>query len=135
MTLRATIESDVSNVLLVTDEFAEVVTYYPVNGPQRSVRAIVEEMGATVDQTHGLASVETILVTVSRDRTATNDDGATVGGIDTPQLGDGLKRAGDGPDKLYAWSGDKSDVDDYAWQLTFTRNVIIKHGGSWQPSR
>ena len=134
MTLRAQITSDVHNVLLEADDFAETVTYYPAGGgASRSVVAIVEELGSIVDENTGIASRENISVTVSRDVDAVADDGTTLNGIDDPKLGDGLVRSGDDASKGYSYTGDKENVDDAAWQLIFTRHVIIRHGGNHQP--
>lgn len=133
MTLRTQIANDLTDVLLVTDDFAEAVTYSPADGgATRTVYAIVEEIGSLVDGDHGLSATETIQVTVSRDADATDSDGNTKNGIDNPQLGDAIRRPGDSADKCYSWTGEKSDVDDAAWQLTFVRHVMLKHGGSFQ---
>lgn len=134
MTLRELIASDVTDVLMVADDFAEVITYYPAGGGSaRSVYAIVEEAGTIRDDDHGLSSTETIHVTVSRDADDTATDGTQVNGIDDPQLGDSIRRANDLPDKQYSYTGDKNDVDDYSWSLVFVRQVMLKHGGKWQP--
>jgi len=134
MTLREQIESDVANVLMEGNDFAEAVTYYPAGGgASRTVYAIVEEVGTMASDDSGLAGTETIHVTVSRDADATDADGNVKNGIDDPQLGDGLRRPGDAADKGYSYTGEKSDVDDYAWSLIFVRHVILKHGGKFQP--
>ena len=41
MTLRDAITSDASVVFTSTDDFAEVVTYYPSSGGSRSIKAVV----------------------------------------------------------------------------------------------
>lgn len=134
MTLRTQIESDVAEVFLVADDFAETVTYHPAGGGgSRSVVAVVEEIGAMPDANTGLTSQETIHVVCSREPALENSDGDAINGIDNPQLGDGLRRANDPDDKMYAWTGEKLDVDDYCWTLVYTRNIVIKHGGNFQP--
>lgn len=133
MTLRELIASDVANVLLEGDDFAEGITYYAAGGgPPRTVYAIVEEVSTLRDDETGLAATETIHVTVARDADAEDDEGNVKNGIDNPQLGDSIVRPGDAADKGYSYTGDKSDVDDAAWSLVFVRHVILKHGGSFQ---
>lgn len=136
MTLRTLMESDVAEVFLQGDDFAEACTYCPAGGgANRTVYAVVEERGAYQSDETGLANTEILAVMVSRDPDTTNADGTALGGIDDPQLGDGLRRASDQADKFYAYSGEKEDVDDYAWTLIFTRDVIVRHGGSYQAKR
>ena len=131
MTLRTQIESDVSNVLMEADDFAETITYCPANGgSDREIVAIVEEVGTFPNDESGIRSVEVLHVTVSRNRDDEATDGTAIGGIDDPQLGDGLRRENDPSHKFYAYSGEKSDVDDYCWMLTFTREFVVRHGGN-----
>lgn len=126
MTLRAQITADVAKVFLNTQEFAETCRYYQKCGNKRNVVAVVDELGSFVEDQIGKKSEEFIDVFVSRDGTA---------GIDEPQLGDALHRLEvdeDTPDKGYAYTGEKSDVDENAWTLRFKRKIPYKTGGNRQ---
>ena len=121
MSLREQIAADVEAVFLITDDFAETCTYTPKDGAARSVVAVVDEDGQDDDQGNGLWRVEILNVWVSRDPDT---------GIATPQLGDGIVREDDDADKGYAFSGIKSDADQFAWTLQFTRKTPLERGGN-----
>jgi len=127
VTLREQIAEDVSSVHINTDEFAETLVYRPDGGTPRTVAGVVDEEGDFPDLQTGRNSVEIIDVFVSRDSTT---------GIDAPRFGDAISRTSDGTGvdaKWYSYSGQKMDVDEFAWTLRFTRAVPSKHGGL--PSR
>ncbi len=136
MTLKELIESDVADVFMNTDDFAEDVTYYPAGGgASRTVSAIVDEDGTFQTDDTGLARTEVIHVTVSRNRNDETTDGVAVGGIDNPQIGDCIRRENDPDDKGYSFSGDKEDVDEFCWVLIYKRSFTVQHGGVRQPHR
>ena len=120
MTLKAQIEADVDAVFLQTDDHAETCTYFPNGGNSRSIVAVVDEDSTDTDEGMDMWRVERLQVFVSRDA----DDG-----ISDPQLGDGIRREDDTDDKVYSYAGIRSEADQFAWTLDFTRKVPLERGG------
>lgn len=89
MTFAADILTDL-DTLLDTDEFAESITYYPTGGEARSITVTVSRQDQRQDdQAHHRLQRESLFV-LARDHATT--------GIDTPQLGDAVRLAGDESD-------------------------------------
>ena len=102
------------------DEYhAETGTYFPKTGGSREITVWLDEDGNLPDAITGLVSREWCVFEVKRHATE---------GIDNPQPGDGFRRAGDAEDKLYAFTGEKSDITPYRWRLRFERNVPFSIG-------
>lgn len=53
MTLRESIRSDVLGVFLQTDEFAELISYFPRAGGEKSIRAIVDREPVAIYEADG----------------------------------------------------------------------------------
>jgi hypothetical protein len=130
-TLNEDITADTESTVL--DEltgFAESVTYVPKNGPQRTVVMLVERPDENFSEGQpGLVSVERAFCLCLRD-----SNNATKGGVDKPQIGDGimLPVASDPKQQLWAWTGEASEVLHGSWVLHFSRDVIFRQGGSEQ---
>lgn len=113
-----------STVFLNTDDFAEAVTYLPKSGSSRTVTAIIEDVTRLRDLNGGIVNTEEIEVFVGRDASADE------GGVDSPQIGDGLMRsaANDPTQKVYSFIGDITDIEPDGWTLLFRRDVIRRQG-------
>jgi len=121
LSLSELVASDVSDVFLNANDFAETVTYTPTGGSARTILAVVilGQSGLKQDQTH-FTSDSTISVYVSNDATT---------GIDNPQLKDTITWGG----VLYSFSS-ISGQDVGGWQLMFVRHDI-KAGGAMSQHR
>lgn len=126
MTLREQIADDVTAVFLNVDDFAEVVSFVPGNGVARDVTVVIDARRDFRETETGLAQVEVLEVLCARD--ASNE---TTGGIDSPQIGDAIRRSAtyDSDQRLFAFTGVATDVSDSSWRLEFARDVMFRHGG------
>jgi hypothetical protein len=104
---------------ILDEHHGETAVYFPKSGGTRDVTVWLDEEGRIPDEMTGLVSREWCIFEVKRNSTA---------GIDDPRPGDGLRRAGDPDDKMYAFVGDKSDVTPHRWRLRFERNVPYSFG-------
>jgi hypothetical protein len=101
-------------------------TYLPKAGPAREVLAVVNEDGIFIDpQAGGIAEHGTLAAFVLRDA-----EHETLGGIDTPQIGDGLRLGRDPEDKIYAFTGERTRVERHSWTLIFSRTLPYERGGN-----
>jgi hypothetical protein len=126
MTLRAQITSDVADVFLNNEDFAETLYYKPKDGDQRTLTCVVDEDDDYQDTETGIMHKRVLSVFASRSATT---------GIDSPQLGDRISRAidGTGDDAVwYAFAGNVTDIDENAWTVKFQRETPYKIGGNRQ---
>jgi hypothetical protein len=100
----------------------EACTFIPKEGGQRTVTAIVEQSGQFTDAARSVQSGESLNVLVMRDPAH-----ADYGGIDAPELGDGMKR--EGGEDVFSYQGRKQEVSTTAWVLEFARNLPYELGG------
>lgn len=111
--------------VLSLDRFAEEATYFPGNGPSRTVRVVVQPVaGQLVDRDHERVTEEQIDVLVSREASV-ELDGETIGGIDTPRQADRLVRATD--ERPYFFETVQKETA-YDWILRFSRQRIHQTG-------
>lgn len=119
MTLKSLMAADIDDVFLNTDEHAEEVLFTPVNGPQRSITAVIDEKPSEIreDGNH-LLNLRVISVFVKRDATT---------GISAPAMGDTLQWDG----KTFSYDGPitmDSDQDGVGLTLKFTCPVVVNSG-------
>lgn len=112
---------DLENAFHDPTEFGEAVTYVPKGGPSRSINVLVIGNSSTPDNEVGLMEGAQLRVQCRRHAQL---------GIDAPQLGDSIQRAGD--PLAYAFSGQIEGVSAVAWTLTFARSKPIQFGGTHQ---
>lgn len=82
---------------------------------------IVQISGTNDDESGGIDSEERLEILVGRD-----DADA---GISKVAIGEGFRRDTDPADVRYAYTGEKRDVSDSAWELAFVRRVPYQKGG------
>lgn len=115
MTLRSLIESDVSAVFLVEDDFGEEVSYTPSGGSARTIVVSLTPMPAEIRE-EGNHLIEHRMISVLAENHATT-------GINAPAKGDTL-----------VWNGNTyslvGDVDEQigAFQLRFSCPTVIETG-------
>ena len=123
MTLKEVLSSDVQDVFLDTDEFAESDwTFYAKDGgPSRSITVITVETG-NIDEGDMVAEeVEFINVFVERNETT---------GIDEIHHGAKIRKATDNPDEFWHYSGEVIEKDTDIQVLQFIRRTQIQRGTS-----
>ncbi len=124
-TFREAIEEDFGLVFLDTTHFAEEVLFLPGGGgAARPFVALVSAGARAVTEDRGEYQLEEIVVRVS------DDLHHVKGGIDTPQQGDKIVRAGES--QSYAWNGEVRFHQGGEWVLVFERRKVTTVGG---PSR
>jgi len=96
--------------------------YLPQGAPPRAITAPATEESRVGDGGRGgLITIDTLDVFVTRD---------SASGIADPQLGDGLRRAGDPEDRVFAFHGEKLHVLENSWTLRFVRERPYQVGGN-----
>src|SRR5687768_6591499 len=104
MSLRDILESDLENVFLSTDDFAEELVYVPATGKPRTVLGICDSGSVYAEDGSVLKDQESLTVLFSRD-----DENAVTGGVSDPKPGDRLRRpmtvAGKSETLEYTWNG------------------------------
>ena len=127
-TLKDDIASDLCNVLLNTDEFAETVTFYPGGGgSSRRIVALLTHHQQSEDNSDIEYINDRISVTVSNDPTHAK------GGIATPSFGtapidvDCLSRDGEPEDLRYAFTGNGRKIAG-GWILDYERPRALAFG-------
>jgi hypothetical protein len=117
-------------VALNTGAFAEKVDFYPQGGAAREIVINVIHGGenALNESSQEISTVERIRVRVAKDEAAA--DGETlIGGIAEPRLGDCIVRAGDSPDRAFAFVNAVGDTNE-SWLLLFQRQKREQVGTS-----
>lgn len=122
-TFKDTLESDLNNTFLNSNEFGVSFTYRPASGITRTVAGVIDNTASYPEQQTGLAHQEFLDVFVSRDAT----------GIPEPKLGDAVILAGDPDSEAWAYV-ESTEGDEHAWTLRFTR-MRMKHIGGHRQSR
>ena len=110
--------------------FGDSVTYFPKGGGSRSLVVNVARRRRDFREEGGnLVAVEVIECRVLRD-----EADATHGGINNPQIGDGLLLAAaeDAEQRRFTYLGVADSVSSIDWLLHFSRDVIFRQGGSDQ---
>lgn len=121
MTLAALIQSDVADVCLQTDDFAELVTYYPIGGEARQITAVVARQQAPLEkgQVHDTRNEMLVLHCAESDTT----------GIKGPQLRDTIVLAGEDP-ATQKWSYQETVSREGGMiALRYQRKKLDRHGG------
>lgn len=85
---------------------------------------VVEEAERLREFEHGTQTSEELWIVVSRDPDSDS------GGIDSPQIGDGLRRSAavDKEQRIYAYTGQIQDVNSGSWCLQFARDILTRTG-------
>lgn len=125
-TLKDDLAVDAAN-LLNTDEFAEVVTFKPAEGPSRRVTVIVHEETGRQDVRGAMRrQTDTVQVFVLK-----NQSHATKGGIATPQRlergADSFERDGETGGR-YVYTGRVVSADAATWTLEYERPKLRSIG-------
>lgn len=121
MTLKSIIKTDASGVFLVTDDFAEQVTYLPAGGGEgRTVTMIIEDDVTAVLEGGTEDHEDRAECFCLRDRYAAK------GGIDQPAYGDQIIRSAAEEDdpRPYVFLGEITDKTTDTWILVFQRNKL-----------
>jgi hypothetical protein len=124
MTLKDLIATDIPAVAINTDEFAEVVTYFPEGAAARELNATCEQsQQAELDENGSERVLDELRVFCLRDADATD------GGIAAPEIGERLLRSStiDPRQRPYQFNGQIEEADAVAWLLTFTREHRTAH--------
>lgn len=125
MTLKEQIAADAVAVFSNTDEFAELITYKPKDGPSRTITGTFEEDGTLEDRSDDMTTVEVGWLSVNRD-----DTESIAGGIARPQIGDTIKRdpTVDPDGRLFSFTGNRQNESPTRWDLEFSRTVEFRQG-------
>lgn len=110
--------------------FGDSVTYFPKGGGSRALTLNVARRRRDFREESGnLVAVEVIECRCLRDETD-----ATHGGINSPQIGDGLLLAvaEDAEQRKFTYLGVADGINTTDWLLHFSRDVIFRQGGSEQ---
>ena len=126
MTLAAQIASDVSDVFLQTDDFAETMTYYPKGEAVRSLTAVRISLSLyrqtrqrqIVERSHHLLEDNELAFFVARDATT---------GMPNPQLGDAIRLSTDDPNERWDFVSIE-DSDIVSFVVVFQKKRIIRSG-------
>lgn len=129
MTLREQIAEDLESVFLNTDDFADSVTFYPKNGTPRTVVMLVDVRRDFRESEPGLVTVE-----VAECRCLRDPNNASKGGVDNPQIGDGilLSTEADPSQRKFGYVGIATEISASDWVLHFSRDVLFRQGGGQQ---
>lgn len=100
--------------------FGEECWFIPKTGNARQITAAVDQGTATVDDEHSIYTEERLEILVAR----------SAAGIAAVAIGDGFRRATDPEGTVYAYTGEKIDVNDAAWKLAFVRRIPYQKGGN-----
>lgn len=119
MSLADLIESDLDDVFLSQDDFAESIDYWPKDKGKRTI--VATRMGSTrsnQNEAHHLEQQEEVIFLVKKH--------ATEGMLD-PQLGDAIRLATDAKDARWDFAG-IIDSDLVSFNVKFRRSTLLRAG-------